>query len=654
MATAAMADDLTLVASSRSELQAIANTASQWFEMVGIRVNTAKTVLVHIPGQDERPVLDLEWQVAGTCNRITAVGDANSPVRLLGQYFNTSGKHQSLVKAAREKICAITERVGRKILTDRIGQMFVRMVLLPVAAYYLQGIPATDAELQSVASPILLFLKHTFGLPGSFPTAYLHSRKGGKVPRLQAIMETRHMELTVHLLNGKGSPEFAKVGQELQLLARRVTQFPGMLMKHPEQVPDGWVIRMAFKNNLWPVYMARILDKRGLNIRDLPKVNATDNSILDFINIKLGKQMLEEMGKLVQGTQQADTVQRAFRLKPVTGAVEVVPGPTRHWRGKLKGHVRVSQNILRRPLGMEAATPPVDIVRIWQLLQPGTWTPMNCPFLPDMIKSRYLTACMAAALQVYHHIAVHTDGSLVTTDVPQPSMGFGGMFQCTTIPFVSEFYSFSGATFDGPVSSTMAEFLALVVVAVLVPDRKCATVFCDSQAAIGLMNQVLDNHPNHQWERSNLAYIASWAVSWLKSKQLNLDLHWVKGHAGNLGNEEADRLAGVAHQSRNPQWSLQLGLPPGLLHWVCVDRQPSQKCTGRLIREQEESWMAERLLAQIKLAHPGADMCKESLQLTLEAVNWFDDGNSHYQWKNTHITTTSYDSNVCLMMLGIM
>ncbi|KAJ2164640.1 hypothetical protein IW145_002372 [Coemansia sp. RSA 521] len=271
-----------------------------------------------------------------------------------------------------------------------------------------------------------------------------------------------------------------------------------------------------------------------------------------------------------------------------------------------------------------------------------------------MIKSRYLTARMAAALQVYHHIAVHTDGSLVTTDVPQPSMGFGGMFQCTTIPFVSEFYSFSGATFDGPVSSTMAEFLALVVVAVLVPDRKCATVFCDSQAAIGLMNQVLDNHPNHQWERSNFAYIASWAVSWLKSKQLNLDLHWVKGHVGNLGNEEADRLAGMAHQSRNPRWSLQLGPPPGLLHWVCVDRQPSQKRTGRLIREQEESWMAERLLAQIKSAHPGADMCKESLQLTLEAVNWFDDGNGHYQRKNTHITTTSYDSNVHSMTLGIM
>ncbi|KAJ2502094.1 hypothetical protein GGH96_001372 [Coemansia sp. RSA 1972] len=255
---------------------------------------------------------------------------------------------------------------------------------------------------------------------------------------------------------------------------------------------------MAFKNNIWPVYMAQILDKRGLNIRDLPDVNITDNSILDFINIKLGKQMLAEMGELVQETQLADTVQRAFQLNPVTGAVEVIPGLTRHWRGKLKGHLRIAQDINHRPLGAEATTPPVDIVRIWQLLHPLTWTPTSSPFLPDMIKNLYLSAHMAAALQVHHHIAVHTDGSLVTTDVSQPSMGFGGVFQCTTIPFVSEFYLFSGATSDGPVSSTMAEFLAPIVVAVLVPDRKRVTVFCDSLAAIGLMNQVLSNHPNHQ------------------------------------------------------------------------------------------------------------------------------------------------------------
>ncbi|KAJ2537598.1 hypothetical protein GGF49_006283, partial [Coemansia sp. RSA 1853] len=226
------------------------------------------------------------------------------------------------------------------------------------------------------------------------------------------------------------------------MLARRATQFPGMLMKHPEQVPDGWVVCTAYKNNLWPVYMARILDKRGLNIRDLPKANTIDNAILDFINIKLGKQMLAEMGELVQNKQRADTVQHAFRLNPTTGAVEVMPGRIQHWRGKLGVHLRVSRDNNHRPLGTETITSPVDIVRIWQLLHPITMTPTRRPFLPDMIRNRYLSARLAAALQVEHHIAVHTDGSLVTTSASQLSMGFGGMFQCTTIPFVSEFYSF--------------------------------------------------------------------------------------------------------------------------------------------------------------------------------------------------------------------
>ncbi|KAJ2654299.1 hypothetical protein IW148_006399, partial [Coemansia sp. RSA 1199] len=332
----------------------------------------------------------------------------------------------------------------------------------------------------------------------------------------------------------------------------------------------------------------------------------------------------------------------------------VMPGRIQHWRSKLGVHLRVSRDNNHRPLGTETITSPVNIVRIWQLLHPITMTPTRRPFLPDMIRNRYLTARLAAALQVEHHIAVHTDGLLVTTSTSQLSMGFGGMFQCTTIPFVSEFYSFSGATFDSPTSSTLAEFLALVVVAILVPDHKHVTVCCNSMAAIGLMNQVLGNHPNHKWERSNLAYIASWTVSWLKNKHLNLDLQWVKGHAGNIGNEEADKLAGAAHQLQDQRWSLQLGPPPGLLHWVCVDCQLSQKRTGRLIREQEESWMAERLHVQIKSAHPGADMSEESLQLTLEAINWFDDGKGHYQRKNTHITTTSYDSNVRSMTLGIL
>ncbi|KAJ1857928.1 hypothetical protein GGH12_002952 [Coemansia sp. RSA 1822] len=152
--------------------------------MVGICVNTAKTVLVHIPSKEKRVVPDLEWHTSGASSRITAIADPHAPARLIGQYFNTSGRHRPLFMAAKEKICAITERVGKKILTDRTGQMFTRMVLLPVAAYHLQGIPATNTEIQLVASPITMFLKHTFGLPTSFPTAYLYCRKGGKVPRL--------------------------------------------------------------------------------------------------------------------------------------------------------------------------------------------------------------------------------------------------------------------------------------------------------------------------------------------------------------------------------------------------------------------------------------------------------------------------------------
>ncbi|KAJ1676678.1 hypothetical protein EV182_007701, partial [Spiromyces aspiralis] len=72
------------------------------------------------------------------------------------------------------------------------------------------------------------------------------------------------------------------------------------------------------------------------------------------------------------------------------------------------------------------------------------------------------------------------------------------------------------------------------------------------------------------------------------------------GHAGDAGNERADRLADGGHTDQDSRWSLQLGLPPKPYpqYWLCVDNNPTPRSAGRTCQEQEEGWVAKQFIEQ--------------------------------------------------------
>ncbi|KAJ2212409.1 hypothetical protein EV179_004662 [Coemansia sp. RSA 487] len=86
LSTAAMADDLSLMAYSRTRLQQIANFVSGWFRMAGVRVNATKTEHLSYGSSENAPVV--YWQYGEGTDGQTAIMQRLHPghcVRILGQ-----------------------------------------------------------------------------------------------------------------------------------------------------------------------------------------------------------------------------------------------------------------------------------------------------------------------------------------------------------------------------------------------------------------------------------------------------------------------------------------------------------------------------------------------------------------------------------------
>ncbi|KAJ1646279.1 hypothetical protein LPJ64_002210, partial [Coemansia asiatica] len=103
-------------------------------------------------------------------------------VRILGQKLVPNGSTTAIVEETRTFVMDIVDGLARQRLTDRICQMFTQAVLIPIAAYRLMGQPLLPAEIKTVESPMLVFLKHGFGLPSTMPSTVIHHQKGANVP----------------------------------------------------------------------------------------------------------------------------------------------------------------------------------------------------------------------------------------------------------------------------------------------------------------------------------------------------------------------------------------------------------------------------------------------------------------------------------------
>ncbi|KAJ1726364.1 hypothetical protein LPJ72_006360, partial [Coemansia sp. Benny D160-2] len=192
-------------------------------------------------------------------------------------------------------------------------------------------------------------------------------------------------------------------------------------------------------------------------------------------------------------------------------------------------------------------------------------------------------------------------------------------------------------------AEVMAIFMAIVLADIAPPRR--LVIKTDSQAAIGAMEALKRRDPKRPWRSSPMAALLEWGAVWFEEYWDRLSFVWVKGHAGNQYNEGADRLAREGHEEQHRVWSLKLGAPPTVQWWACWNNQPATGKPGNLIKKIERAAVKERLLTQVRVAHPQEWIEQEDLDDVLTALSWFREGEGRFQAKRSYKKTSERDSS---------
>lgn len=131
---------------------------------------------------------------------------------------------------------------------------------------------------------------------------------------------------------------------------------------------------------------------------------------------------------------------------------------------------------------------------------------------------------------------IYTDGAC------NPNPGVGG-WGIVAYQDGKEVWTESGG--DMETTNNRMELTAIIMALRLAAGRPCF-IFSDSQLCINTLTSWARAWERRGWQKSSSGEIKNLDLvktAWALVQQSRAKLVWVKGHAGNRGNERADRLA---------------------------------------------------------------------------------------------------------------
>jgi Reverse transcriptase (RNA-dependent DNA polymerase) len=232
----AYADDITLTASNRADLQSLADICNDWFEAHGIETNPAKSIhLSYDPVSNQPTSGELIQMGKGTSRAsIRRLQPLSEPLRILGMYIVPDGRHAPIYQMCKELASTQAKMLRSRAMTDKIALFVVRAVMIPALSYKMQGHAFTEKEIQQISKPLLQALKHVCSLPTTFPSSILHHRLAGKVPRLTTVHTGNNLTLLTRAMNAP--TPLNEIIHTRIAATEHYARFPGPMLEIPWHV----------------------------------------------------------------------------------------------------------------------------------------------------------------------------------------------------------------------------------------------------------------------------------------------------------------------------------------------------------------------------------------------------------------------------------
>ncbi|KAG9319317.1 hypothetical protein KVV02_004694, partial [Mortierella alpina] len=222
----AFVDDTNWIASSRENLQAIADIAMEFYGINQIEVNPNTSELMVINPPENLSAYNIE--IGG--DRVV-MQPKTVAIRTLGVWVSTDGKNEFTLRMVKQEMAVFCSILARKVITDKQAIYLVNNVLIPRLLYRLTLVILSAHAVTSIVSKYRSIIRHKLGLAVGTANSILHHRRIYGLRDFGDVQEEEQVSTAGLRFQDKGL-----VGQVTAIRAAAL-QAESFLQVHPCQSP---------------------------------------------------------------------------------------------------------------------------------------------------------------------------------------------------------------------------------------------------------------------------------------------------------------------------------------------------------------------------------------------------------------------------------